>query len=66
MPAALTWYYTVSNIITVLLQVVIQRFVINHDKLLLQIQQKRKQPKKKSAWMLKAEQLQRERMNRRK
>ena len=48
MPAALTWYYTISNIITLLLQLFIQKFVINHDKISLQIAEYRTKPKKKS------------------
>ncbi len=50
LPAALTWYYTVSNIITLLLQYVIQHYIINHDKILADIDLKRKAPKKKSKW----------------
>ena len=55
MPSALTWYYTVANIITLLLQFIIQKFIINHDKILEKIQQKRKEPKKKSKWQEKYE-----------
>jgi len=51
LPSALTWYYTVSNIITLGLQFVIQNYIINHDKILAQIDQKRKAPKKKSKWV---------------
>ncbi len=50
LPAALTWYYTVSNIITLLIQFVIQNYIINHDKILAEIQLKRKQPKQQSKW----------------
>ncbi|HAN40144.1 MAG TPA: membrane protein insertase YidC [Chitinophagaceae bacterium] len=50
LPSALTWYYTVSNVITLGLQFVIQNYIINHDKILAQIEQKRKQPKAKSKW----------------
>jgi YidC/Oxa1 family membrane protein insertase len=46
LPAALTWYYTVSNTITLLLQIFIQKFVIKPEKVLAQINEKRKQPKK--------------------
>ena len=55
MPSALTWYYTVANIITLLLQLVIQKFIINHDKILQQIEIKRKQPKTKTKWQEKYE-----------
>jgi YidC/Oxa1 family membrane protein insertase len=57
LPSALTWYYTVSNIITLGLQFVIQRYIIDHDKILAQIDQKRKQPKKKSKWAGRYEQM---------
>jgi len=48
LPSALTWYYTVSNTITLLLQIVIQKYIIDHDKILAQISEKRKQPVKQS------------------
>ena len=51
LPAALTWYYTVSNLITLGIQFVIQNYIINHDKILAEIEVKRKQPKKpQSKW----------------
>jgi len=57
LPSALTWYYTVSNVITLLMQLVIQKFIINHDKILAGIEVKRKTPKKKSNWQSKYEQM---------
>ena len=48
LPAALTWYYTISNSITLILQIVIQKYVINHEKILVQINENRKKPVKKS------------------
>ncbi len=57
LPSALTWYYTVSNVVTLLLQLVIQKFIINHDKILADIDVKRKTPKKKSNWQGKYEQM---------
>ena len=50
LPAALTWYYTVSNLITLGIQFVIQNYIINHDKILADIEVKRKQPKQQSKW----------------
>jgi YidC/Oxa1 family membrane protein insertase len=50
LPSALTWYYTVSNTITLLLQFVIQNYIINHDKILAKIEETRKKPKTKSKW----------------
>jgi YidC/Oxa1 family membrane protein insertase len=57
LPSALTWYYTVSNIVTLLLQLLIQKVIIDHDKILATIELKRKTPKKKSNWQEKYEQM---------
>jgi YidC/Oxa1 family membrane protein insertase len=57
LPSALTWYYTVSNVITLLMQLVIQKVIIDHDKILAEIDVKRKTPKKKSNWQSKYEQM---------
>ncbi len=57
LPSALTWYYTVSNIITLGLQFVIQNYIINHDKILAKIDEKRKTPKKKSKWQERYDQM---------
>jgi YidC/Oxa1 family membrane protein insertase len=58
LPAALTWYYTVSNLITLALQYVIQNYIIDHDKLLAKIEANRKKPKTKSKWQERMEQIQ--------
>jgi YidC/Oxa1 family membrane protein insertase len=58
LPAALTWYYTVSNSITLILQIVIQKYIINHDKILMQINENRKKPVKKSKLQAKVEAMQ--------
>jgi YidC/Oxa1 family membrane protein insertase len=58
LPSALTWYYTVSNLITLAMQFVIQNYIIDHDKILAQIQENRKKPKSKSKWQQKLEELQ--------
>ncbi len=55
LPSALTWYYTVSNLITLGLQFVIQNYIIDHDKILAKIEAKRKAPKTKSKWQNKYE-----------
>ena len=59
LPSALTWYYTVSNLITLILQVVIQKFIINHDKLIADIEQRRKNPKvkEKTKWQSRYEEM---------
>ncbi|RYF88571.1 MAG: membrane protein insertase YidC [Chitinophagaceae bacterium] len=48
LPSALTWYYTVSNTITLLLQIIIQKYIINHDKITAQMAENMKKPVKKS------------------
>lgn len=50
MPAALTWYYTVSNTITLLIQLVIQKYIIDHDKIMAKLQENKKKPKSQSKW----------------
>ncbi|MCU0381402.1 MAG: membrane protein insertase YidC [Chitinophagaceae bacterium] len=58
LPSALTWYYTVSNVITLILQFVIQNYIINHDKILAQIEENKKKPKSKPKWQERLEQMQ--------
>ncbi|HSK14477.1 MAG TPA: membrane protein insertase YidC [Phnomibacter sp.] len=58
MPSALTWYYTVSNIITLALQFVIQTYIIDHEKILSQIQANKAKPKSKSKWQERLEAMQ--------
>jgi YidC/Oxa1 family membrane protein insertase len=58
LPSALTWYYTVSNIITLILQFVIQNYIIDHDKILAKMDENRKKPKTKSKWQERLEQMQ--------
>src|SRR5690606_19914282 len=60
LPAALTWYYTVSNIITLILQFVIQNYIIDHDKILARIEENRKKPKAKSKWQERLEEIQKQ------
>ena len=50
MPAALTWYYTVSNTITLLIQFVIQKYIIDHDKIMAKLQENKKKPQAQSKW----------------
>lgn len=58
LPSALTWYYTVSNVITLILQFIIQNYIIDHDKILSKIEENRKKPKTKSKWQERMEQMQ--------
>ncbi len=50
LPSSLTWYYTVSNVITLLIQFVIQKYIINHEKILSQLEANKKKPKVVSKW----------------
>jgi len=56
--SALTWYYTVSNVITLALQFVIQNYIIDHAKILAKLQENRTKPKSKSKWQERLEQMQ--------
>ena len=58
LPSALTWYYTVSNVITLALQFVIQNYIIDHDKILAQLEANKKKPREKSKWQERLEQMQ--------
>jgi YidC/Oxa1 family membrane protein insertase len=58
LPSALTWYYTVSNVITLAMQFVIQTYIIDHDKIMAQLDENRKKPRKKSKWQERLEQMQ--------
>lgn len=58
LPSALTWYYTVSNLITLAIQFVIQNYIIDHDKILAEMQEKRKAPKKQSKFQERFQQIQ--------
>lgn len=58
LPSALTWYYTVSNVITLVIQYVIQNFIIDHDKILAQLELNKKKPKTKSKWQQRLEEMQ--------
>nr|MCU0386460.1 membrane protein insertase YidC [Flavihumibacter sp.] len=58
LPSALTWYYTVSNLITLALQWVIQNYIIDHDKIVAQLAANRAKPKSKSKWQERLEQMQ--------
>jgi YidC/Oxa1 family membrane protein insertase len=58
LPSALTWYYTVSNIVTLVLQFIIQKFIISDAKIHAKMQENKKKPVTKSKWQEKLEQVQ--------
>jgi YidC/Oxa1 family membrane protein insertase len=59
LPSALTWYYTVSNTVTLIIQFVIQKYIIDHDKITAKMQEARSKPKakSKSKWQQKYEEM---------
>ncbi len=59
-PAALTYYYLLQNLLGVGHQWVIQKFVINDEKLRKQIEENKKNPKKKSGLMKRFEDMQKQ------
>jgi YidC/Oxa1 family membrane protein insertase len=60
LPASLTYYYFVSNVITLALQFVIQNYIINPDKIHAEIQAKKKETPKESKLMQKMAEMQRQ------
>ena len=58
LPSALTWYYTVSNVITLALQFVIQTYIIDNKKILAKMEENRKKPKTQSKWQERMQQMQ--------
>ena len=58
LPSALTWYYTISNLVTLGIQFVIQTYIIDHDKVLAKIEETRKKPKTKTKWQERFDQMQ--------
>jgi YidC/Oxa1 family membrane protein insertase len=61
--SALTFYYFLSNVISIALQWVIQKFFVNHDKIHAQIQENKKKPASKSKWQEKLEDMQKRQQN---
>ncbi len=58
LPAGLTYYYFLYNILSFGQQQLFQRFFINEDKLRAQIEARKKKPVKKSKWQKRLEEMQ--------
>ncbi len=58
LPCALTLYYTVSNLVTLGIQLIIQKYILDHSKILAQINEKRKQPKQQSKFQMRMQEMQ--------
>lgn len=64
LPAALTYYYFVSNVITLLLQFIIQQFIIDPKKIHAEIQAKKAETPKESKLMQRMNEMQRQQQER--
>lgn len=58
MAAGLTFYYTFSNLVSIAQQFIIQKFVIDEDKIHRKIQENKNKPAGTSKWQQKLEQMQ--------
>jgi YidC/Oxa1 family membrane protein insertase len=58
MAAGLTFYYTFSNLLSILQQFIIQKFVINEDKIHAQIKENRSKPAATSKWQQRLNEMQ--------
>lgn len=58
LPSGLTWYYTVSNVITLLIQLFIMKVIIDEKKIHAQLQENKKKPKTQSKWQERLQQIQ--------
>lgn len=66
LPASLTFYYFVSNAITLLLQFVIQNYIIDPDKIHAQIEAKKKEKPKENKLMARMAEMQKQQQDRQK
>ena len=64
MAAALTFYYFFSNMISILQQFIIQKYVIDEKKIHAQIQENKNKPATPSKWAQKMEEMQKIQMER--
>ena len=60
--SGLSYYYFVSLLITILQTYVIRKFFVDEEKLLEKIKEKQKQPRKKSSWLARLEEMQKQQM----
>lgn len=58
MAAGLTFYYTFSNLLSILQQFIIQKFIINEDKIHAKIKENRNKPATTSKWQERLNQMQ--------
>jgi YidC/Oxa1 family membrane protein insertase len=62
--AALTFYYTISNMLSLIQQVVIQKYFINEKEIHAQLQQNKSKPAEPSKWAQRLEEIQKQQLER--
>lgn len=60
LPAGLSYYYLLANIISILQMTVLSKWFIDEDKLRAQLVENMKKPRKKSKWQLRMEEIQKQ------
>jgi YidC/Oxa1 family membrane protein insertase len=60
LPAGLSYYYLLANVISILQMTVITKWFLNEDKLRAELLANMKKPRKKSKWQLRMEEIQRQ------
>ncbi len=58
LPAGLTYYYFLYNILSFVQQVLFNKFLIDEDKIRARLEERKKKPKKKSKWQQRLEEMQ--------
>ncbi len=64
--SGLSYYYLLANLISIAQMIIIKKFLIDEDKIKLQLEENRKKPKKKSRWMQRMEEIQKQQEQQRK
>lgn len=64
MAAALTFYYFFSNMISILQQFIIQKYIINEEAIHAKLQEKKNQPNQPSKWQQRLEEMQKAQVER--
>jgi len=60
LPAGLSYYYLLANLISILQMTVLGRFIIDEKKLRAELEQNMRTPKKKSKWQQRLEDIQKQ------
>jgi YidC/Oxa1 family membrane protein insertase len=60
LPAGLSYYYLLANVISILQMTVISKWLLNEDKLRAELLANMKKPRKKSKWQQRMEEIQKQ------